>query len=369
MGRIILVRPLLPPPPQLTARLQPQYLHWQVGRYRERLTSGPGGLGRGKVWVVDKEGEQHNLILTQTYDSLIPLYGFLDMLRYAAVGTGSTPPDPSQTGLANEVRRTLNLATGYSYYYIPTRIADGVADILAAREFTEAEVGGLNLTEWGFGPRAASGTGSNPRLAVRELFRDGSGNPIVLTLATDQRLRLLYKMRLTVGPVTPQAVSINISGIGVRTGKLVMRKYIPTSADPFTRWREPQSSGPSYYADFGDIATLDGFARQTAFGVTGGHIIHVVSGTNPSTYYNNTTAFTSNLYKAIAYQSYVANSRQRKSQPVVWLSSEANTTIYGIGIGYNWYPSPLLIFDPGQEFAKSNLYKLQIDEWTLTWGP
>jgi len=365
MGRIILVRPLLPPPPKLTARLQPQYLHWQVGRYKERLTSGPGGLGRGKVWAVDREGEQHNLILTQTYDSLIAQYGFLDLVRYAAVGTGSTPPDPSQTGLANEVRRTLNLATGYSYYYIPTRIADGVADILAAREFTEAEVGGLNLTEWGFGPRPA---GTDARLAVRELFRDGNGNPIVLTLATDQRLRLLYKMRLTVGPVVPQAVSINISGIGVRTGKLVMRKNASGNFDPFTRWREPQTSDPSYAADFGDIATLDGFVRQSNFGGSG-HAIHAVSGVDPATYYNSTAMFNSNFSKTIAYQSYVNNSRQRLTQPVVWLSSEANTTIYGIGIGYYWYPSPLVLFDSGQQFTKTNLYKLQIDEWSLSWGP
>jgi len=366
MGRIILVRPLLPPPPQLTARLQPQYLHWQVGRYKERLTSGPGGLGRGKVWVPEREGEQHNLILTQTYDTLIPLYGFLDMVRYAAVGTGSTPPSPSQTGLANEVRRTLNLATGYSYYYIPTRIADGVADILAAREFTEAEVGGQNLTEWGFGPRAAT---TDSRLAVRELFRDGNGNPIVLTLATDQRLRLLYKMRLTVGPVTPQAVSINIDGIGIRTGKLVMRKDIPVFVDPFTKWREPQSTDPSYASSFGDIAMLDGFARQASFsGPSYGHVIFAASGVDPSTYYNSTGSFSNPDAKTIAYQSYVANSRQRKTQPVVWLSSEANVTVYGIAIGQKSTPSPLLLFDPGQQFTKTNLYKLQIGEWTLSWG-
>jgi hypothetical protein len=172
-------------------------------------------------------------------------------------------------------------------------------------------------------------------------------------------------MRLTVGPATPQSVSINISGIGVRTGKLVMRAdgshQIPR------RWGEPNSD-PPYSSDFGDIDILDGFARQNAFN-NYGHVIHIVSGTNPSSYYNTTTAFTNNLYKSIAYQSYVANSRQRKSQPVLWDSGEANTTIYGIGLGFYWYPSPLLIFDSGQEFTKDNLHKLQIDQWTLTWGP
>jgi len=362
MGRIILVRPLLPPPPQLTARLQPQYLHWQVGRYRERLTSGPGGLGRGKVWVVDKEGEQHNLILTQTYDTLIPLYGFIQLVQYAAVGTGSTPPDASQTVLANEVARTSSIATGYTSLYIPTRIADGVADILAAREFTETQVGGLNLTEWGFGPRPASGTGSDPRLAVRELFRDASGDPVVLTLVSDQRLRLFYKMRLTVGPVTPQNVSINIDGIGVRTGKLVMRKTAYFSSSTWS------TLGYNLGYDFGDIAVMDAFSRAVS-GVLS-DVVFGIAGVDPATYYNNTTQYsTGNLAsKYASYQGYVANSRQRKTNPVTWSSSEANFTIYGIGFTSAQYPSPLLIFGPGQEFTKTNLYKLQIGEWTLSWG-
>ncbi len=107
----IVVRPLLPPPPQFGARLQPQHLHWQVGRYKERLTSGPGGLGRGKVWVVEREAEQHNLILNQTYDSLMAQYGFLVGI-WAAVGTGSTPPAATQTSLVNEVARTQTDESG-----------------------------------------------------------------------------------------------------------------------------------------------------------------------------------------------------------------------------------------------------------------
>jgi len=362
MGRIILVRPLLPPPPQLTARLQPQHLHWQVGRYRERLVSGPGGLGRGKVWVVEREAEQHNLILTQTYDTLIPLYGFIDLVRYAAIGTGSTPPSPSQTTLANEVTRVDRLASGYSPTgWVPvslTRVADGVVDILSAREFTETEVGGQNLTEWGYGPHPAV---EDPRLTVRELFRDGNGNPIVLTLATDQRLRLLYKMRLTVGPVTPQAVSINISGIGVRTGKLVMRRYAQVNDLPWNMFSN------DYYAD---LIIADAFAK--AYGDRISPIVHVVPGTDPNTYYNSTTPYNNidkGFFYSMSYQSYTNGSRQRKNQPVVWSANEANTTIYGIGIGYSYYPTLLLIFDPGQEFTKSNLYKLQIDEWSLNWGP
>uniref|UniRef100_UPI001FAA6B96 hypothetical protein n=1 Tax=Thermus neutrinimicus TaxID=2908149 RepID=UPI001FAA6B96 len=73
---VIKVRPLLPPPPSAGARLQPQHMHWQLGRYVEDLSFGPGGRGKRKRWVVDKEAEQHNLVLNQTYDTLMAQYGF-----------------------------------------------------------------------------------------------------------------------------------------------------------------------------------------------------------------------------------------------------------------------------------------------------
>jgi hypothetical protein len=99
----IVVRPILPPPLEIGARIRPQWLHWQVGRYREKLSFGPGGEGKARIWVPEREGEQHNLILNQFYDTLIPQYGFIGSSQYAAVGTGSTAPDPTQTQLANEI--------------------------------------------------------------------------------------------------------------------------------------------------------------------------------------------------------------------------------------------------------------------------
>jgi hypothetical protein len=225
MGRIIVprisVRHLLPPEPEITVRLQPQHLHWQVGRYKERLVSGPGGLGRGRIWVPEKEGEQHNLVLTQTYDTLIPLHGFVELTRYAVVGTGSTTPDPSQTGLVNEVARTnADTSPPLSGNHEPV---NGQAVVTRVREFTEAQVGGRNLTEWGFSPVGTPGN----NLMCRELFRDGLGNPVVLTLATDQRLRLIYKHSFSYTPVigTAQDVSVNINGIGVKTAKLFLSRY------------------------------------------------------------------------------------------------------------------------------------------------
>ena len=346
---VVYVRPLLPPPPSVGARLQPQHMHWQLGRYKEDLTFGPGGRGRRKRWVVDQEAEQHNLVLNQTYDTLMAQYGFLLGL-WAAVGTGSTPPDATQTSLQAEVARTNVNESGGTGTWSISRVADGVADFTVVREFTEAQVGNKNLAEWGFAP--AQTPSSN--LMSRELFRDGSGNPVVITPASDQRLRLIYRWRVSVGPVIPQPVSINIGGIGVRTGKLFLRRYVSTNAFPWT----------TFGNQFGDIALLHVLIVGSGF--IDGHLLH--SADVPPDY-NNTTSYSSGgFYKGISYNSYTPGSRTRKTQPVTWLPNEANATIRLIGLGPKWHPMGVKL-DPGQEFTKTNLYKLTIGEWTVTWGP
>ncbi len=230
-------------------------------------------------------------------------------------------------------------------------MSDGVVDFSVTREFTETQVGGRNLTEWGFAP--AQTPTSN--LMCRELFRDGSGNPVVLTLDTDQRLRLIYKWRVTVGPVVAQDASINISGIGVRTGKLFLRKRVPVNNFPWNLFGD----------DFGDIAAIHGIM----VGSTSYYRGHVLHNANILPDYNDTATYTpAGPFKAFAFQSYVSGSRQRKTQPVTWLPNEANITIRLIGIGSDVHPIGVKL-NSGQEFTKTNLYKLRIDEWTLTWGP
>jgi len=222
----IVVRPILPPPLEIGARIRPQWLHWQVGRYLEKLSFGPGGKGKADIWTPEREGEQHNLILNQFYNSIIPQYGFIGSSQYAAVGTGSTAPNASQTQLASEIgtstspRRTNSVPTGESNE-IEALATYGEYNIRRVLEFTEAQVGGLNLTEWGFSP---VNTYNGP-LMTRELFRDGNGNPTVLTLAADQKLRLIYRYKVTVSPTTPQNVSVNIGGDGpgIRTAKFANR--------------------------------------------------------------------------------------------------------------------------------------------------
>lgn len=378
----IVVRPILPPPLEIGARIRPQWLHWQVGRYREKLSFGPGGKGKADIWVPEREGEQHNLILTQFYDSLIPQYGFIGPSQYAAVGTGSTAPDPTQTQLANEIgtssspRRTNSVPSGESNG-IEALATYGEYNIRRVFEFSEAQVGGLNLTEWGFSPVSSY----NGPLMTRELFRDGLGNPIVLTLATDQRLRLIYRYKVTVSPTSPQNVSVNIGGDGpgIRTAKFLLTGMFSTSG-AYNSWSSVNyfgillsSSDSAYRQRRGDLVVVDALARG---GYTGGvGAVGFSSNAAPLTYVHTTEIFpTNSTNKGLSYNSPSGRSRQAS---VLLQTTEQVITIKSVILNGNLYtndygrssPTGNLVFDSGQEFAKDNLHKLLIAYWQVTWGP
>jgi len=374
----MVVRPILPPPLKIGARIRPQWLHWQVGRYREKLFFGPGGEGKARIWVPEREGEQHNLILDQFYDTLVPQYGFIGPSQYAAVGTGSTAPDPSQTQLANEIgtssspRRTNSVPTGESNE-IEALATYGEYNIRRVFEFTEAQVGGLNLTEWGFSP---VNTYNGP-LMTRELFRDGSGNPIVLTLATDQRLRLIYRYKLTVSPTSPQNVSVNIGGDGpgIRTAKFILTGMFSTrsggSAGNVNYYGIVlNSSNEAFRQRRGDIILVDKLVSANADGYVG-----LSPNAAPLTYIHSTEIFFTNPEnKQLSYGPVVGRSRRASIQIN---ASEHIITIKSVvlngNVSYPWWdrtcPTGNLVFDDGQELAKDNLHKLFIGYWQVTWGP
>jgi hypothetical protein len=373
----IVVRPILPPPLEIGARIRPQWLHWQVGRYREKLSFGPGGEGKAKIWVPEREGEQHNLILTQFYDLLIPQYGFIGPSQYAAVGTGSTAPSPSQTQLANEIgtsgspRRTNSVPSGESNGIEPLATY-GEYNIRRVFEFTEAQVGGLNLTEWGFSP---VNTYNGP-LMTRELFRDGSGNPVVLTLDTDQRLRLIYRYKITLSPTSAQNVSVNIGGDGpgVRTAKFLLTGIYSFASNDSTQTHDGITFPTSDQNRLGDLLVAEALAQGSHFGNVN-NIGQLVLSSNaaPLQYIHSTTGLggaSAPYYKALTFGAPSGRSRQAS---VLLQTNEFVMTIKSVllrAASRNSYtPTVNLVFDAGQEFAKDNLHKLLIAYWQITWEP
>ncbi len=379
----IVVRPLLPPPLEIGARIRPQWLHWQVGRYREKLSFGPGGEGRAKVWVPEREGEQHNMILDQFYDSLVPQYGFTGSSVYAAVGTGSTAPAPTQTQLANEIgsagvpRRTNRLPPGAKNDIEPLA-THGEYNILRSVEFTESEVGGLNLTEWGFSP---VNTYNGP-LMTRELFRDGLGNPIVLTLAPDQQLRMTYRYKVALSPTTPQAVSVNIGGDGpgIRTAKFTLTGMFSTrhGINPYAKYYYGiyLASGADVRQRRGDLLVADTLARGLGYNTDFGLGMAVVSTqAAPLTYIHSVEHIGDT--STGAWLTYEPPSGRSRRASAMLGAADHRATVKSVILSANLssiassYGSPAanLVFDNGQEFTKDDLHKLLIAYWQITWGP
>lgn len=328
---LIFLRELISPGPRTHVSLRPHEMHWQI--------LGPDGR-------VIREAEQpvHNLVLNQTWDSLIAQHGFSNLNSYAVVGTGSTVPAATQTGLVAEVARTNTGVSGQPD--TTTRVADAVYEITRYREFSEAQVGGQNLTEWGWSPVGTAGN----NLMSRELFRDGGGNPITLTLATDQKLRLIYKTRITLSPISA-AHAINITNLGNYTGTVKLFRYYQLG-----------------------VTTIDNMDLNlaNAWASGGGIYVTVDSLANPNWAYNSNVADYNNpQHKSANPLAYVSNSRQRVIPVVTYLSNEANQNITRIFLKQNnaaggdsgfqfWLNTP---------FAKDNLHKLSIGQWVLSWGP
>jgi hypothetical protein len=207
---------------------------------------------------------------------------------------------------------------------------------------------------------------------TRELFRDGLGNPIVLTLATDQRLRLIYRYKVTVSPTSPQNVSVNIGGDGpgVRTAKFLLTGVFSIGPNYFGLY---MIGHPTYLQRRGDLFVAETLARGALVGGAGA--VGLASTAAPLVYIHSTfTMGTASPNKPLSYNAPSGRSRQAS---VLLQVSEYVMTIKSVILNSNLatndsqYTAPCgnLVFDDGQEFTKDNLHKLLIAYWQVTWGP
>jgi hypothetical protein len=347
------VRPLIPPPPSSNVSFpKAQHLSWQLVKSSWGISSGPLGTFRKPIEHVVREGEQHNLVLDQAYD-YIATYGLTPLVDFAVLSTGTDQITPSTTGLTGEFRRTNRDQTGATGTRTVTRISDGVYTVSLVREFLESEVAGRNITQWGFSPVGTSGN----NLVVAEFFRDGQGDPVVITPESDQRFRLIYTYQFSIGPVVAVSSSIDITGLGTFLGKYVLT----------------QSSGGSggTYPDL--VATevaITGSVIDSGESPRSSYLNVYLHPVRLSASYSDTTTSTSSLAsKWPGLQPYVQGSRTRKTNPVTFLSNEANGTIRTIGLGPSWGGGFRFVLDPGYDIVKDNLHKLTLGPFTVTWSP
>ncbi|UQN06753.1 hypothetical protein [Deinococcus sp. QL22] len=175
--------------------------------------------------AVAQEGEQPNLILDRGLNTILASSNLSDVTNfgiglwaafrhYLAVGTGSTAPAVGQTTLATEVARAANgggfTAESTNVYSQPAGFMVGAFTIVRVIDITAAH----NLTEFGFSE--ATGTNVN----IRELFRDGTGTPITLSVQAGQQLKVTHTLTVTVPSITGGTdASFTVTGIGLLAGK------------------------------------------------------------------------------------------------------------------------------------------------------
>jgi hypothetical protein len=328
--------------PQLNPRvsLRPQHMRWQIVQKLDRWGE------RYKV-VHESEQDTHNLVLNSAAE-LAAVHGFSALNTFAAVGTGNTAPAASQTALAAQVVRTSFVPGGESDGI--TRPSNGVYRVRRVKQFTALQVGGQNLAEWGFAP---ANTGN---LMSRELFRDGSNNPVVLTLDADQELRIIYTTEITLSPTTQQNVSVNVQNLGLRSGKFIT--YGDASIFLFS---QPQI----------DLAIANAVAAGST-SLSGGTLAFWYSAsTFGTTYATNPSAQNGEFAIVPTINAYTANSKTRTLAEVIAGVSDAVYTVRTIGLASvnssNKGFGAAIVFDAGQEIVKDNLNQLRFSGWGLSW--
>ena len=177
----------------------------------------------GRDGQVRREGAGPNLITnfgldewgTRSRDTSTPHYR--RWRSQFAVGTGTGEPDEADTSLDTEVARTSSNG-GFSAEENTVATRDGTAEeirsvdtIVRVHEFTSAH----NLTEFGFSPT------SGGSLVIRELFRDESGTPIVITVSDGEQLKMTHELTLTSTWAIDTNASFEIDGFGTVTGDAV----------------------------------------------------------------------------------------------------------------------------------------------------
>jgi len=326
----------------LRATLRPQEMHWEVVD------------GAGRV-VAQAESPIHNLVLKQTWDDLIASHGFKGLTNYAVVGTGTSDPADTQTQLDSEVARTSTVPSGESETVIGA--GSGEFEITRVKQFSSSQVGGQNLTEWGWSPVSSAGA----NLAVRELFRDSNGDPVTLTLDADQSLRLIYKSRIVVSPepVTGVSASFDLQNVGTFNG---------------TFWlSQKEALAPLAFVDAVARGKAGGYGTASegiALYLKKTDLVAAVHGPGDVDYINEV---------GVSFASYSSGDRARTLNDITVDENHLNATWYGLVFIYNNYGGPYgnsggdldgLWFDWGGTLDKDNLHRLIINQFQiLSWGP
>lgn len=151
--------------------------------------------------IVEERPWARNLILDQGKNYWAGGIGsFAYLVRACAVGTGTTTPAASDTGLQSEAKRTTT-------YYTASG-GCGYSDTGATRKMWRTfdfpvESSGVNYAELGWSPIDSAGA----NLFSRTLISGGT-----VSLTAGQSLRVVYELSVTVAPASTTTENLSVSG-------------------------------------------------------------------------------------------------------------------------------------------------------------
>lgn len=291
---------------------------------------GVGVAGRYKVMVVEGGKVVHerpfanNLILNQGKNQWGDGTGsFAYLVRACAVGTGTSAPAATDTGLQSEAKRTIT-------YYTASG-GCGYSDVGNTRTLRRTfdfsvESGAVNYSELGWSYSDSAGA----NLFSRTLISGGT-----VSLTSGQSLRVVYELAITVSPSTSTVESLNVSGwpVAPATGTEVTWKIqgsgtfsqVDSSGNSNAGYIEPGWRAPMSYVDksvcFSPVvrsatATLNGVFADTTLSGTDLHpgyssgsglasysayVTGSYSRTLPSLSFINASAFSSTSIRCLGY--------------------------------------------------------------------
>lgn len=204
--------------------------------------------GRLRVVAIKPDGTER--VLADWFDNLILNTGLdrigasLNAITYARVGSGSTPPEVTDLNLQSPVASTTTVQG--AVLFGNTSSAPYYGWIRKTFRFNTGVAAGV-LSEIGIGWGTSSG-----QLFSRALIKNSSGNPISITVLSNEVLDVTYELRLY-APTDDVPYTVTIGGIE-HTG--VVRASRASDYD----WQPSAVFGTSYQpqvtAHSGSIGTI-----------------------------------------------------------------------------------------------------------------
>ncbi|MXV18596.1 hypothetical protein [Deinococcus xianganensis] len=220
------------------------------------------------------DGAEHsNLILNAGLDAFMvgnsttfwsgsnypyPLFG--QFRRYLALGTGSTAPAVTQTTLAAEVARTdsgggFDGGSGEIRSAFSSTVNSMSVHATHVRVHTFSSP--YNITEYGL----SASSGANGALSIRELFRDGGGTPVAISVQAGQKIKVTHTLTVTL-PLGFQDVTQPVTNLGNLSAKQSFYRVNDTNVADFWSYVFNPTSGGILYPQM----VADGFNAAVAPG-------------------------------------------------------------------------------------------------------